>query len=91
LAILLNVEAKINERGVGDPEAAYKIAQADAVLGDKVSALRVFKRSIDDGFFPYPYLLTDPLLDNLRGEPEFKRLIDSARQRHQAFVAAFFS
>jgi hypothetical protein len=35
---------------VGDPEAAYKIAQADAVLGDKVSALRVFKRSIDSGF-----------------------------------------
>jgi tetratricopeptide (TPR) repeat protein len=91
LAILLDVEAKINQRGVSDPEAAYKIAQADAVLGDKVSALRVFKRSIDSGFFPYPYLLTDPLLDNLRNEPEFKHLVEAARRRHQAFVAAFFS
>jgi DNA-binding winged helix-turn-helix (wHTH) protein/TolB-like protein/tetratricopeptide (TPR) repeat protein len=90
LAILLDVEEKINQRGVGDPEAAYKIAQANAVLGDKVSALRVFKRSIDSGFFPYPYLLTDPLLDNLRNEPEFKHLVESARRRHQAFVAAFF-
>jgi DNA-binding winged helix-turn-helix (wHTH) protein/TolB-like protein len=91
LAVLLDVETKINERGVGDPEAAYKIAQADAILGDKVSALRVFKRSIDRGFFPYPYLLTDPLLDNLRNEPEFNQLVSSARRRHQAFVAAFFS
>ncbi len=89
LAVLLDIETKINERGVGDPEAAYKIAQADAVLGDKVSALRVFKRSIDSGFFPYPYLLTDPLLDNLRNEPEFNQLVSSARRRHQAFVAAF--
>lgn len=91
LAILLNVEERINQLGVGDPEAAYKIAQANAVLGDKASALRVFKRSIDSGFFPYPYLLTDPLLDNLRDEPEFKRLMESARRRHEAFVAAFFS
>ena len=91
LAILLDVEEKIKQRGVGDPEAAYKIAQANAVLGDKASALRVFKRSIDSGFFPYPYLLTDPLLDNLRNEPEFNQLMESARKRHQAFVAAFFS
>ena len=91
LAILLDVETKINQLGIVDPEATYKIAQANAVLGDKASALRVFKRSIDSGFFPYPYLLTDPLLDNLRHEPEFNHLLNSARQRHQAFVAAFFS
>jgi DNA-binding winged helix-turn-helix (wHTH) protein/TolB-like protein len=91
LAVLFDVETKISQRGVGDPEAAYKIAQAYEVLGDRASALRVFKRSIDGGFFPYPYFLTDPLLDNLRNEPEFNRLVDSARQRYQAFVAAFFS
>lgn len=90
LAVLLDVETKIDQRGVGDPEAAYKIAQAYAVLGDRASALRVLKRSIDSGFFPYPYFLTDPLLDNLRDEPDFNRLVNSARQRHQAFVASFF-
>jgi tetratricopeptide (TPR) repeat protein len=91
LAVLFDVETKISQRGVGDPEAAYKISQAYEVLGDRASALRVFKRSIDGGFFPYPYFLTDPLLDNLRNEPEFNRLVDSARQRYQAFFAAFFS
>jgi DNA-binding winged helix-turn-helix (wHTH) protein/TolB-like protein len=91
LAILRQVEAKINQRGVGDPEATYKIAQAYAILGDKASALRVLKHSIESGFFSYPYFLTDPLLNNIRSEPEFSQLMTTARQRHQAFANAFFS
>jgi DNA-binding winged helix-turn-helix (wHTH) protein/TolB-like protein len=91
LAILRQVEAKINQRGVGDPEATYKIAQAYAILGDKASALRVLKHSIESGFFSYPYFLTDPLLNNLRKEPEFSELMTTARQRHEAFANAFFS
>jgi tetratricopeptide (TPR) repeat protein len=91
LAILRQVEAKIDQRGVGDPEATYKIAQAYAVLGEKASALRVLQRSIENGFFPYSYFLTDPLLDNIRNEPEFNQLMNTARQRHQVFAEAFFS
>ena len=63
---------------MGDPEATYKIAQAYAMLGDKASALRVFKHSIESGFFPYPYFLTDPLLDSLRNEPEFSKLMTAS-------------
>ncbi len=91
LAILREVETKITHRGVGDPEATYKIAQAYAVLGDKASALRVLKRSIESGFFSYPYFLTDPLLDSLRNEPVFGQLMGAARQRHQMFASTFFS
>jgi len=91
LAVLLDVETKINQREVGEPEAVYKIAQAYAVLGDRPSALRVFRRALGGGFFPYPYLLTDPLLDNLRSEPEFGQLVNAALQRQQAFIKTFFS
>jgi tetratricopeptide (TPR) repeat protein len=91
LAVVRRLESKINQRGVGDPEATYKIAQAYATLGDKASALRVFKHSIESGFFPYPYFLTDPLLDSLRNEPEFSKLMSAARQRYDAFTSAFFS
>jgi DNA-binding winged helix-turn-helix (wHTH) protein/TolB-like protein len=90
LDVLRAVETKINQRGVGDPEAQYKIAQAYAMLGEKASALRVLKRSIQNGFFSYPYFLTDPLLDSLRNEGEFTNLMAAARQRHQAFVTSFF-
>ena len=87
---LREAEKKIEERGVGDPEASYKIAQAYAVLGDKTSALRVLERSIENGFFPYPYLEADPLLDNLRQEPRFVKLVQVARQRHDSFKHKFF-
>jgi DNA-binding winged helix-turn-helix (wHTH) protein/TolB-like protein len=90
LTLLHQVETKINDRGVGDPEASYKIAQAFAVLGDGASALRVLKNSIDSGFFSYPYFMTDPLLDSIRNKPEFNTLLSTARQRHDAFAKAFF-
>ena len=90
LAILRDLESKVVQRGVGDPEATYKIAQAYVVLGDTASAMRVLKRSIDRGFFPYPYFVTDPLLNPLRTKPEFPALMQAARQRHLAFAKQFF-
>src|ERR1700752_1746325 len=36
LDLLRELEGKITQRGVGDPEATYKIAQAYVVLGDKI-------------------------------------------------------
>ncbi|WP_433965886.1 winged helix-turn-helix domain-containing tetratricopeptide repeat protein [Tunturiibacter gelidiferens] len=87
--VLHALEAKINEHGVVDPEAMYKIAQAYALTGDKPSALRVLRHSIENGFFPYPYFATDPLLDSLRSEAEFSKLMDAARQRHEEFKRRF--
>jgi DNA-binding winged helix-turn-helix (wHTH) protein/TolB-like protein/Flp pilus assembly protein TadD len=88
--ILLTVERRFNKRAVGDPEAAYKIAQGYTALGDATAALRVLNSSVHGGFFPYPYLANDPLLDSLRHEPEFLHVLDTARQRHLAFAKAFF-
>jgi DNA-binding winged helix-turn-helix (wHTH) protein/TolB-like protein len=88
--ILHALDARINERGVIDPEAMYKVAQAYAIIGDKASALRILGQSIDDGFFPYPYFATDPLIDDLRSESAFAQLMSVARQRHERFKSLFF-
>jgi DNA-binding winged helix-turn-helix (wHTH) protein/TolB-like protein len=90
LNLLRELESKITQRGVGDPEATYKIAQAYAVLGDKVSALRALRTSVESGFFAYPYLSKDPLLNELHGEPEYDQILKIARQRHEAFKSSFF-
>ena len=90
LEILYVLEKKIGERGVGDPEGMYKISQAYSILGDKPSALRVLRRSIEGGFFCHPYFTTDPLLNGLRNEPEFDALLNVAQQRHEAFKSKFF-
>jgi serine/threonine protein kinase/TolB-like protein/Tfp pilus assembly protein PilF len=90
LELLKQTEAKIAERGVTDAEGMYKVAQAYAVLGDKASALRMLRASIAGGFFPYPYFMNDPLLQDLHGAAEFQSLMDQARHRHEQFKTMFF-
>jgi DNA-binding winged helix-turn-helix (wHTH) protein/TolB-like protein/tetratricopeptide (TPR) repeat protein len=87
---LNGLEKKIRDQGVGDPEGTYKIAQVYALLGDKISAMRVLRMSVESGFFSYPYLSRDPLLNDLRREPEFDQTLNTARQRHEAFKRDFF-
>ena len=90
LEILLQAENRIQKRGVGDAEATYKIAQAYAVLGDKASALRMLRYSIERGFFSYPYFTTDPLIEPLRNDPQFSTLMKIAYTRSAAFKQRFF-
>ncbi len=90
LQLLRQTEDKIEQTGVSDAEGLYKVVEALAVLGDKPSALRMFRRTVDGGFFCYPYFVRDPLLANLRDEPQFKVLLEQARQRHEQFKARFF-
>jgi DNA-binding winged helix-turn-helix (wHTH) protein/TolB-like protein/Tfp pilus assembly protein PilF len=90
LEILRNLERDVAQRGVGDPEGIYKIAQSYAVLGDRASALRVLRGSVEGGFFPYPYLATDPLLEPLRQEAEFGEILELSHRRYQSFKDRFF-
>ena len=73
-----------------DGELFYKVAQAYALLGDKQSALRVLRFSIDHNFFCSPYILQDPFLESLRREPEYSVLIREASMRHEYFKQKFF-
>jgi TolB-like protein/DNA-binding winged helix-turn-helix (wHTH) protein/cytochrome c-type biogenesis protein CcmH/NrfG len=88
--LLRAAEQKIDERDVRDPEAHYKIAQAYVALEDPASALHALQRSIEGGFFAYPYQKADPLLDPLHSSQEFTRLLAQSQARHEAFRQRFF-
>jgi hypothetical protein len=88
--LLRHTQSRIEERGVSDAEGIYKVAQAYAVLGDKVSALQMLRYSVDGGFFCYPYFVGDPLLQSLHDDPEFQTLVSQARHRSEQFKSAFF-
>ena len=90
LEFLRETEVGIDERGVTDGELLYKVAQVYAVLADKTSSLRMLRRSIDSGFFCYPYFVRDPLLDSLRDQPGLGERMAEARRRHEDFKAKFF-
>lgn len=85
VTLLTQVEQEVVGRGVTDAEGIYKIAQGYALLGNKLAALRVLRRSVEGGFFCYPYLKEDPLLASLRAEPEYQQLLETARRRYETF------
>jgi serine/threonine-protein kinase len=90
LTILHQTEARIEERGVTDPEGFYKVAQAYAVLGDKAGALHMLSHTIAGGFFCYPYFMRDPLMQTLHSSPEFQSLLTQALNRHTQFQTLFY-
>jgi serine/threonine-protein kinase len=90
LALLRQTEEKIDKLGVSDAEGIYKVAQVYAVLGDGASSQRMLRRSVEGGFFCYPYFESDPLLNNLRSEGYYAEIMTQARERHEQFKARFF-
>jgi serine/threonine protein kinase len=91
LARLRETEDRIVTRGVRDAEAMYKVAQAYALLGDSEAALRMLWGSSTGGFFCYSYIADDPLLNSLRGSPEFARVLEVVKQRADQFARRFGS
>jgi len=73
-----------------DGEMLYKVAQGYAALGNKPDALRLLRKAVGQNFFCYPYFAGDPLLNSVRGEPEFSAFLESARKRHESFKQSFF-
>jgi tetratricopeptide (TPR) repeat protein len=90
LELLKSTEAKMRERGVSDAEAMYKIAQAYTLLGDKASALRMLSQSVSGGFFCYPYIKNDPLIESMHNESQYAAILASAQKSHQEFKSRFF-
>ena len=90
LELLRAIEQQAEKQRVTDAEAIYKVAQGFAELGDKAAALRLLRRSIEGGFFCYPYFANDPLLNNLRDATEYGQVLELARRRHDEFKRRLF-
>ncbi len=45
---------------------------------------------VDLGYFPYSAFQIDPLLDPVRDDPEFQRIMLRAKSKHEAFKAKHF-
>jgi TolB-like protein/tetratricopeptide (TPR) repeat protein len=75
--------------GFNDPEGWYYWAQGAAQLGDRDFALELLTRAVTTGFACPRAMESTPLLDSLRGTSDFARLLDIAREGHEAAVEAF--
>jgi serine/threonine protein kinase len=68
-----------------DSEHWYMIASAYGLLGDRENSIRVLRLAVEHGFFNYPAMQIDPHFDSARDHPEFRQVLETARQKHDAF------
>ncbi|MGH9317173.1 MAG: protein kinase domain-containing protein [Thermoanaerobaculia bacterium] len=68
--------------------AEYSIATAYALMGKKREALDWLKKTVDDGLPCYTLYEKDPLLDSLRGYPEFKSFLKHLEEERERFRAS---
>jgi TolB-like protein/tRNA A-37 threonylcarbamoyl transferase component Bud32 len=70
-----------------DPEWSYYVALMLSLLDAKPEALDWLENAVNRGFINYPVLERTPLLDNLRGEERFKKLLERAKYEWEHFEA----
>ena len=88
VAKLIDEKARMVETAKTDEWFPNFIANCLVLVGDEDGALEWLGRAIDWGFCNYRYLEEyNPFLKPLHGDPRFQRLIDRARQKHEAFDA----
>jgi hypothetical protein len=73
-----------------DHHIAFSLGTAFAQMGQPDQAVTWLRSSVDDGFPCYPWFAADPLLEPIRREPGYQKLMaelrdrfDTARSRYQ--------
>ena len=51
----------------------------------------MLRKAVEGGFFNYPFILKDPFLDQVRDDPDFKKVITLAKEKHETFKKNYFS
>lgn len=69
-----------------DPWASWYMAERYSLLGIKEKALDWLENAVDRGWINYPHLSKhSPLLDNIRGEERFKKLMKRVKHELENF------
>jgi tetratricopeptide (TPR) repeat protein len=58
----------------------FGLAQVFALSGKKAEAVRWLRRTAEEGMPSYPMFRDNPLLKNLRGDPEYDKLLEELRR-----------
>jgi serine/threonine protein kinase len=75
-------------------ETRYEAARACAMMGRKDETMKWLREAVDLGFRNYRWMQVDPLLENIRTDPQFRQLVlqiktitDEQRKRVQEMIA----
>ncbi len=85
----LKASDELTERAFMDPEGKYYLARQLAYLPDVRRATHLLKMTVDGGYFCYPQMASDPWLDPIRADAEFKGILNRAQALHQEAIEVF--
>ena len=69
-----------------DPEGVWLTAGSLALIEEKDKALKWLEHAVERGWINYPlFAEQDPLLENIRGEPRFKKLMERVKHEWENF------
>jgi hypothetical protein len=68
-----------SEVAPGSPQILYELAVAHAANSDKKRSLAALRKAFELGFKDAAALEREPAFDALRGEAEYRRLVEGAR------------
>jgi tetratricopeptide (TPR) repeat protein len=69
-----------------DPEGRWWLVENYSLLDEKEEGLKWLDHAINQGFINYPFLAkNDPFLENIRGEPRFKKLMERVKHEWESF------
>jgi len=85
-AALMSVSEELKSAARVDLNYAWLMAQAYALIGEVQLALEWLNIAVERGFINFPLLHhLDPFLEKVRREPDFAQLMQSTRDRWEAF------
>jgi len=80
------VTDELVERAKWDELFTWEMAVCYALIEEKEEALDWLELSVNRGWIPYPFLNEyDPFLENIRGEPRFKKLMERVKYEWEHF------
>ncbi|MFC2157873.1 hypothetical protein ACFLT9_08555, partial [Acidobacteriota bacterium] len=69
-----------------DPEGVWLMAGCFATIGERDHALKWMEHAFERGWINYPlFARIDPFLENIRGEPRFKKLMERVKHEWENF------
>ena len=82
---------ELEQANPADAEVWFLVAEMYGLLGDAVSTARALEEGVNRGYFNYPWMISYSYFDRVRSAPEFQRVLEMAKVRHEAFKLKFFS
>jgi non-specific serine/threonine protein kinase len=81
-----SVSDELKATGETDEYYSLRLAEGFALIDDRQEAIKWLENSVNRGLINYPFLNEyDPFLENIRGEPRFKKLMERVKHEWENF------